>query len=116
MANLRFAALREPRAACITGGARGLGRSTALRIAEEGRVIALLDVLDEEGEQTVADIEALGEEVKRRVHAHSGVELEWEIQRVGRRRVRRGGGSVPPHAGAGASSGRCRRQGITATD
>ncbi|WP_435418314.1 UDP-N-acetylmuramate dehydrogenase [Parerythrobacter aurantius] len=31
-----------------------------------------------------ADIEGLGEEVRRRVYAHSGVELEWEIQRVGR--------------------------------
>ncbi len=30
-----------------------------------------------------ADIEALGEEVRARVRAHSGVELEWEIQRVG---------------------------------
>ena len=30
-----------------------------------------------------ADIEALGEEVRRRVLAHSGTELEWEIQRVG---------------------------------
>ena len=33
---------------------------------------------------TSADIEGLGEEVKRRVYEHSGVELEWEIQRVGR--------------------------------
>ena len=32
---------------------------------------------------TSADIEALGEEVRTRVRAHSGVELEWEIQRVG---------------------------------
>jgi UDP-N-acetylmuramate dehydrogenase len=30
-----------------------------------------------------ADIEALGEEVRRRVKAKSGIELEWEIQRVG---------------------------------
>ena len=30
-----------------------------------------------------ADIEELGEEVRRRVKAQSGVELEWEIQRVG---------------------------------
>lgn len=37
---------------------------------------------------TSADIEALGEEVKRRVRAHSGVELEWEIQRVGRQQDR----------------------------
>ena len=36
------------------------------------------------GGATSADIEALGEEVKRRVREHSGVELEWEIQRVGR--------------------------------
>ena len=32
---------------------------------------------------TAADIEALGEEVRRRVKAKSGIELEWEIQRVG---------------------------------
>lgn len=36
------------------------------------------------GGATSADIEGLGEEVKRRVYEHSGVELEWEIQRVGR--------------------------------
>jgi len=35
------------------------------------------------GAATSADIEALGEEVRRRVKAASGVELEWEIQRVG---------------------------------
>jgi UDP-N-acetylmuramate dehydrogenase len=32
---------------------------------------------------TSADVEALGEEVRKRVKANSGVELEWEIQRVG---------------------------------
>ncbi len=35
------------------------------------------------GDATSADIEALGEEVRRRVKEHSGVELQWEIQRVG---------------------------------
>jgi UDP-N-acetylmuramate dehydrogenase len=35
------------------------------------------------GSASSADIEALGEEVRRRVLAHSGVTLEWEIQRVG---------------------------------
>lgn len=35
------------------------------------------------GSATSADIEALGEEVRARVKAHSGVTLEWEIQRVG---------------------------------
>jgi UDP-N-acetylmuramate dehydrogenase len=35
------------------------------------------------GSATSADIEALGEEVRARVKAHSGINLEWEIQRVG---------------------------------
>ena len=35
------------------------------------------------GEASSADIEALGDEVRRRVRETSGVELEWEIQRVG---------------------------------
>lgn len=36
------------------------------------------------GDATSADIEALGEEVRRRVRENSGVDLQWEIQRVGR--------------------------------
>ena len=36
------------------------------------------------GDATGAEIEGLGEEVKRRVYENCGVELEWEIQRVGR--------------------------------
>ncbi|MXO62374.1 UDP-N-acetylmuramate dehydrogenase [Qipengyuania oceanensis] len=36
------------------------------------------------GDATSADIEGLGEEVKRRVYENSGIELHWEIQRVGR--------------------------------
>ena len=35
------------------------------------------------GQATAADIENLGEEVRRRVLKTSGVELEWEIRRVG---------------------------------
>jgi UDP-N-acetylmuramate dehydrogenase len=35
------------------------------------------------GRATAADIEALGEEVRRRVRETSGVQLEWEIKRVG---------------------------------
>lgn len=36
------------------------------------------------GEATSADIEGLGELVREKVYAKSGVGLEWEIQRVGR--------------------------------
>src|SRR5215210_6081918 len=35
------------------------------------------------GNATGADIENLGEEVRRRVRENSGVELEWEIKRIG---------------------------------
>ena len=35
------------------------------------------------GQATAADIEGLGEEVRRRVRAHCGVELRWEIKRIG---------------------------------
>jgi UDP-N-acetylmuramate dehydrogenase len=37
------------------------------------------------GEATSTQIEDLGEEVRRRVKARSGVDLEWEIQRVGQK-------------------------------
>ena len=35
------------------------------------------------GDATAADIENLGEEVRRRVKEKSGVELQWEIKRIG---------------------------------
>ena len=35
------------------------------------------------GEATASDIEGLGEEVRRRVMAGTGIDLHWEIRRVG---------------------------------
>ncbi len=35
------------------------------------------------GNATAEELENLGEEVRRRVRAHSGVDLQWEIKRVG---------------------------------
>jgi NAD(P)-dependent dehydrogenase (short-subunit alcohol dehydrogenase family) len=59
MPNLRFAAPKERRVALITGGARGIGGASALRIAEEGRDIVIADV--EDGAPVVSQIEALGQ-------------------------------------------------------
>lgn len=59
MSNLRFAAPKEERVAVVTGGARGLGRAAALRIAQEGRNLVIADVLDA-GHEVVKEIEALG--------------------------------------------------------
>ena len=59
MAYLRFSAPLENRVACVTGGGRGLGRATALRLAQEGRDVVIFDLLEAESKQTVEDIEAL---------------------------------------------------------
>ena len=37
------------------------------------------------GDATAADIEGLGEEVRRRVFEQSGILLQWEIRRIGER-------------------------------
>lgn len=58
-------------------GCRGLTRGDAQ--VSEKHCNFLLNL----GAATAADIEALGEEVRDRVKADSGVTLEWEIQRVG---------------------------------
>jgi UDP-N-acetylmuramate dehydrogenase len=36
------------------------------------------------GGATAADLEGLGEEVRKRVFETSGITLEWEIKRIGR--------------------------------
>jgi NAD(P)-dependent dehydrogenase (short-subunit alcohol dehydrogenase family) len=61
MANLRFAAPIERRVAVVTGGARGIGRSSALRIAEAGRDVVIADLQEADGTSAVAEIEALGQ-------------------------------------------------------
>ncbi|WP_119418595.1 UDP-N-acetylmuramate dehydrogenase [Desertibaculum subflavum] len=58
-------------------GCRGLAIGGA-RISE-----LHCNFLINEGTATASDIEALGEEVRRRVREMSGVELEWEIRRIG---------------------------------
>ena len=58
-------------------GCRGLRRGDAQ--VSEKHCNFLLNL----GNATSAEIEALGEDVREKVKAHSGVTLEWEIQRVG---------------------------------
>ena len=59
-------------------GCRGLTRGGAQ--VSEKHCNFLLNL----GGATAADIEALGEEVRARVKAASGIDLEWEIRRIGR--------------------------------
>jgi NAD(P)-dependent dehydrogenase (short-subunit alcohol dehydrogenase family) len=48
------------RIALITGGASGFGRATALRFAEEGARVAIADLDEDWGKQTLARLEAAG--------------------------------------------------------
>lgn len=58
-------------------GCRGLQRGGA-QVSEKH-----CNFLINTGEASAADIEGLGDEVRARVKAHSGIDLQWEIKRVG---------------------------------
>jgi UDP-N-acetylmuramate dehydrogenase len=58
-------------------GCRGLVRGGAM--VSEKHANFLINT----GNATAADLEGLGEEVRRRVHETSGIALDWEIERVG---------------------------------
>jgi UDP-N-acetylmuramate dehydrogenase len=58
-------------------GCRGLTRGGA--VVSEKHCNFLINT----GNATAADIEGLGEEVRRRVLAATGVTLHWEIRRIG---------------------------------
>jgi NAD(P)-dependent dehydrogenase (short-subunit alcohol dehydrogenase family) len=47
------------KAAIVTGGARGLGREHALALAEAGAVVAICDLLEDEGARTAAELRAV---------------------------------------------------------
>jgi UDP-N-acetylmuramate dehydrogenase len=59
-------------------GCRGLMRGAA-QVSEKH-----CNFLINTGEASASDIEALGEDVRARVKAKFGVQLEWEIKRIGR--------------------------------
>ncbi|HEV8028240.1 MAG TPA: UDP-N-acetylenolpyruvoylglucosamine reductase, partial [Stellaceae bacterium] len=59
-------------------GCRGLKRGSAM--VSEKHANFLINT----GTATAADLETLGEDVRRRVRETSGVALEWEIRRIGR--------------------------------
>ena len=61
-------------------GCRGLKIGGA-RVSEKH-----CNFLINEGDASAKDIEELGDEVRRRVLNNSGVNLDWEIKRIGRRR------------------------------
>ena len=65
--------------AVITGAALGLGRASALRMAAEGAAIAVLDLLDREGQALVDEIIVLGGKAR---YWRCDVSQEADVARV----------------------------------
>ncbi len=69
----------DEKTAIVTGGALGIGKATAERLAEEGAQVAVTDLKDDEGASVVADIEAVGGTAR---YWHMDVSDEDEVKRV----------------------------------
>ncbi len=79
----------QGRVALVTGGARGLGASSAAALAAEGAAVLITDVLDADGEATAAAIASKG---ARAGYMHHDVRDESQWQAVVGEAERRFGG------------------------
>ena len=69
----------EGKVAAVTGGGLGIGRATAKLLAREGAGVAVLDVLDRDGEAAAAEIRSQGGSAK---YWHLDVTRESEVRDV----------------------------------
>lgn len=69
----------EGKVIVVTGAGRGIGRASALRLAEAGATIVVTDVLREQGEETAAQIRSTGSEALFR---YADMAVESEIKAV----------------------------------
>src|SRR4030042_728283 len=76
----------KDKVAIITGGARGIGRAYALRLAKEGAKIVIADIL--EGQAVVEEIEAKGGEA---LYVNTDVTREESVKEMARKVVERFG-------------------------
>jgi NAD(P)-dependent dehydrogenase (short-subunit alcohol dehydrogenase family) len=66
----------QDRVAVVTGGASGIGKATAYRLAEEGAKVLVTDIADEEGELVVKHLGELGYDATY-VHHDVALEADW---------------------------------------
>ncbi len=69
----------KDKVAVITGAALGIGRATAIRMAEEGAAVAVLDVIDDKGEALAGEINGKGGKAR---FWRCDVSSEAEVARV----------------------------------
>jgi NAD(P)-dependent dehydrogenase (short-subunit alcohol dehydrogenase family) len=69
----------EGKVAVITGGASGIGRSTALELARRGTDIVVADLNDARIEEVKAEVEALG---RRYLGVHTDVSKDADIENL----------------------------------
>src|SRR5215217_2117625 len=74
----------EGKVAVITGGASGIGRESAKRVAEEGARVCVADLADEPGKETAGEIDGL--------YIHADVTNPDDVQRMYRETSERFGG------------------------
>ena len=65
--------------AIVTGGSLGIGRSASSLLAREGALVAVADVLDSEGRETVGHIQSAGGKAE---FWHLDVRKESEVKAV----------------------------------
>ena len=69
----------KDKVAVVTGGALGIGRSACMLLAREGGILAVTDILDSQGQQTVKAIHDAGGTAQ---YWHLDVSREVEVEQV----------------------------------
>ncbi len=67
----------DNKVAIVTGAARGIGRAIALRLGQEGATVAVVDLREEQGHETVRLVEAAGSQA---MFVHTDVSDSNQVQ------------------------------------
>ena len=77
--------LNNKKTALITGASVGNGKATAIKLAEEGYDVVLMDINEEKMSTTKAECEKLGAKVKAyKTSRSTAAEKRFELTKMGR--------------------------------
>lgn len=92
--------------AIVTGGASGIGATTALAFAKEGASVVIADLLDSRGEEIVRQIEA---ENGKAIFIKCDVSIEGDIENMVTKTIEKFGHLNCAFNNAGIDGGRIAR-------